>query len=705
MRVAGRTTLILEGITDAQRASSAALQNATAGRPLGWDLHVRSVQRFSLLVADRGHLFLGALKRQVSKRIYEECNSGSASMPPRPHGLDVEALVSANPELFHPGRNALEPGSHRLQVDEMARWHAKVCRDCQWNGTHKPSVINPSCYFSLLLPCLERGWDPPFLSDNFIPPYQMSGNYESTALYREGVAKELLGSMLANGAIRKCNPQPSQIVHPLGAVIKNSDKTRALTLVGVAIADQHTLGQANALLEAKGWPKVKVRVTMDCTATGVNAAALSPRFSYPSVKDGLEIVYRNCWLVVSDVSRYFHSFPWSAEMRKKMCVEWDGDRYECLGLSFGFTACPYYCSTWSAEFRRWVKAHIGECAHMVDDWLLVGDTQQEAQGRGEDLAEMFHSVGLGMQTEKNVCDQVLKYLGIVIDTVSMTLRIDPVQAMGTRLLLQEVRAQLGRGTHPGHGTLYHIAGKLNWFSEVLQSGRLHTHSFWNGLRVPPGKRIPTQCRGHMERDIDWWCKVLRRWENQRGAGSEYRILSAAELQSDPAAIYLIQSDASGEDGVGFAHGRASDQDLQWGSAQWEAGGRPASTHAMELHALRVCLESEQFTAQNCSVLWVTDSTSAALSVNKGNCASPEGYSELEIILELCDEKGLELLAFWVPREENLLADYLSHLSAMLGRERVHGTTSELAAAIGKGPRGGESHSLDATRGSNGTPLP
>lgn len=470
------------------------------------------VQRFFQLLAGRGSLYSGALKREVSKRIYAECSKAASPAAPRPHGMDVQALVSANPELFRAGRQRLSPGSHRLNTEEMARWHAKVCRVCQWEGDHIPSVINPSCYFAHMLPCIERGWDPPFLTSDFTPPYYVSGNYESTALYREGVEKELLGSMLANGAIQRCAPGPSQIVHPLGAVIKTSDKTRARAVVGVTITSQETLGRANALLEARGLPKVKVRVTMDCTATGVNAAALSPRFSYPSVHDGLEIVYRDSWLVVSDVSRYFHSFPWAEDMRRKMCVDWDGVRYECLGLSFGFTACPYYCSTWSAEFRRWVRGSIGECAHMVDDWLLVGITKQEAMRRGEKLASMFHSVGLGMQAEKNVCDQVVKYLGILIDTINMTLRIDPVQAMGTRLLLQEVRTRLERGTHPGHGTLYHLAGKLNWFAEVLQSGRLHTHSLWEGLRVPPERKVPARCCAHMLRDVHWWCRVLREWE-------------------------------------------------------------------------------------------------------------------------------------------------------------------------------------------------
>lgn len=73
--------------------------------------------------------------------------------------------------------------------------------------------------------------------------------------------------MLVNGAIRECRPAPDQIVHPLGAVLKTSDKTRARALAGIELMDQRTLGTANERLLDKELPK-RVKVTLDCTATG-----------------------------------------------------------------------------------------------------------------------------------------------------------------------------------------------------------------------------------------------------------------------------------------------------------------------------------------------------------------------------------------------------------------------------------------------------
>lgn len=41
---------------------------------------------------------------------------------------------------------------------------------------------------------------------------------------------------------------------------------------------------------------------------------------------------------------------------------------------------------------------------------------------------MFESIGLGMATEKNKYGTSVKFLGVVIDTVAMRLRIDGLQA-------------------------------------------------------------------------------------------------------------------------------------------------------------------------------------------------------------------------------------------------------------------------------------
>lgn len=232
----------------------------------------------------------------------------------------------------------------------------------------------------------------------------------------------------------------------------------------------------------------------------------------------MSIVSRGAYLGVCDVSRYFHSFPWALEMRRLMKIRWGRQLYECWGLSFGFTLCPYYCSAWSAEFRRWVLAELGPCAHMVDDWLLVALSENDIRHKCEALAALFASCGFGMAVEKCKYGTSVKYLGVVIDTVAMRLRIDKDQALGTRLLLQESRNKLQARQRVGHATLYHLAGKLNWFAEVIQSGRLHTHSVWDYLRAVDELKVSRRIRDRLLQDIAWWVNTLAAWELEDTSG-------------------------------------------------------------------------------------------------------------------------------------------------------------------------------------------
>jgi hypothetical protein len=60
-------------------------------------------------------------------------------------------------------------------------------------------------------------------------------------------------------------------------------------------------------------------------------------------------------------------------------------------------------------------------------------------------------------------------------------------------------------------------------------------------------------------------------------------------------------------------------------------------------------------------------------VNKGRCDEPSGLALLARILSRCDLYRLQIVALWVPRELNELADYLSHLAFSVNRDQVSGT--------------------------------
>jgi hypothetical protein len=173
-------------------------------------------------------------------------------------------------------------------------------------------------------------------------------------------------------------------------------------------------------------------------------------------------------------------------------------------------------------------------------------------------------------------------------------------------------------------------------------------------------------------DTQWWIDLLQAWEDGVGAGVEYPILSADELLSNSESIVVVQSDASGTDGFGYYFSYFRAESLQYVSRRWPPWRVLISSHTDELWALCDYLESTCL-ARNAILVWITDSESAMWSVNKGRCFEPEGLVLVERILRMCDLYRLQIVALWVPREQNELADYLSHLSFLVDRDSVEGT--------------------------------
>ncbi len=113
------------------------------------------------------------------------------------------------------------------------------------------------------------------------------------------------------------------------------------------------------------------------------------------------------------------------------------------------------------------------------------------------------------------------------------------------------------------------------------------------------------------------------------------------------------------------------------SVRWEDSNFvPESSMWGELKALREYLDFPDRKGK--MLVWVSDSLAGVWCINKGRAHSDGEVRQLvEEILERCDELRIVIVALWVPREENLFADYLSHLATSMARHSVAGRGSAL----------------------------
>ena len=156
--------------------------------------------------------------------------------------------------------------------------------------------------------------------------------------------------MLPHGVVTPVAVTTPGVVSPVSLILKNSDQAKARILTGIVISDDISLAAANVSLVAAGHSAIKVRLTNDLSASGINAACYTPPFRYPSLSDGIAIVERNCYLAKGDITRYFYCFPLALCMLHLFLVRFFDLVFQFTRCPFGLSPCPYYCSSWGAEY-------------------------------------------------------------------------------------------------------------------------------------------------------------------------------------------------------------------------------------------------------------------------------------------------------------------------------------------------------------------
>lgn len=612
---------------------------------------------------------IGGLKRSIHTLWKERQNSKDRDVPNHLSARDM-----FDERLFRCGDTPVESP---LRPEVMASFHRTICADCRSHGD-----IDPRCYFRRMLDCIIYGWDPPIHRPSIVPRQNLK-NSKNATVYSEQMRKEFQ-MMQDHGVVEPAEEGMIVCINPMGAVVKNSDKQRAKTLVKIHVVDSDSLQEASDQLVAMGQPKIKCRISTDCTGSGLNGASYSPRFAYSSISQALRLVERGGYMAKGDISRYFYSFPLAEKAKELFGFRLFGRTWRFRRLPFGLTNCPYYCSTWTAEFCQWLEAMGIPTAFMVDDVFLARLTEALARADLERAANMFEAIGLSMEKSKFGLGQSLTFIGILIDSITMTLRMDPLSAGGfvLQLLEYKTRLQFNSPNPLDLSDVRHLAGKLNWFSEVIQSGRLHLGAIWSYMQEHP--RLSAGRRIEVVSEVSWWIDVLSLWADETDAAGQYPIVSGSELLDQPHTVQLCQSDASGTDGFGYVSSYLNETEFDWRSFRWPLDGSPKQSHQAELKALHTFIMQEAHGNVRL-IVWITDSESGCYSVNRANCRDPLAHPLLQDIYRQCDNVGCQLLAVWVPRENNQLADHLSHLSFILCRDSVGGRESAVRAGQSLGP--------------------
>lgn len=250
----------------------------------------------------------------------------------------------------------------------------------------------------------------------------------------------------------------------------------------------------------------KTRLVVDLSRS-LNPTIRNIPLKYETVAQYSRRLRRGSWLAKVDIRACFLSFPLHPSLAKHISVKWGGVEWGYTKLPFGLNISPAWASRLLSVTS--FALHLMGVSHSryLDDYCTDAHSRAECRHNLDILYRVLSKFGLVLASEKTQGpDQILEYLGIIIDTIRMILRLSEKRLQECRRLLRWFIA----ASRTTVAKLRSFIGKLSFMSQVLPASRPFIRFWIDGLCEKPRKdRI--RINSDMTRDASLWLDRLKRW--------------------------------------------------------------------------------------------------------------------------------------------------------------------------------------------------
>ena len=156
-----------------------------------------------------------------------------------------------------------------------------------------------------------------------------------------------------------------------------------------------------------------------------------------TLQTALKLIQPGWFMTSVDLKDAYDSILVHPEHRKYLMFEWEGQYYQ-------FTCLPNRLSSAPRVFTKILKpvySHLRSTGHIrmghVDDSLLVAYSLGSCRKNIYDAVDLFTLLGFTIHPVKSVLEptQTIQFLGFVIDSVAMTVKLPPSKSANQNLVL------------------------------------------------------------------------------------------------------------------------------------------------------------------------------------------------------------------------------------------------------------------------------
>ncbi|XP_057307364.1 uncharacterized protein LOC130645393 [Hydractinia symbiolongicarpus] len=379
---------------------------------------------------------------------------------------------------------------------------------------------------------------------------------------------------------------------------------------------------------------------------GVNTYIDIEKQKFQTIDDACAMIKQGYFMAKVDLRHAYRSVPVHPSNYAALGLKWrfsGSTQYSYLvdtRLPFGGRSAPGIFHRLTQSVRRMMlRQGFPLVIVYLDDFLVIGRTQTECYEAYNTLCKLLVGLGFQLSPAKLVppCQQ-LTFLGILLDTVSLTLSLPPAKLDALREVVSHFL------TKQKEKELQRLAGRLNWDCKVVYGGRTFLRRVLDLMNTLSSSALKCRLTLEFHRDIAWWDQFLGVFNGQCDFYDQRPITSP-------------QTDACFDAVGAFFEG-------DWFySHLWVDHSPLASLHINFKEALCVVLSAIRWapTWQNKTIHVFCDNTAAVAVLNKGTTHHPVMMNYLRQLFWLLATFNFRLKAFHVAGAQNVLADDISRL--------------------------------------------
>jgi hypothetical protein len=456
-------------------------------------------------------------------------------------------------------------------------------------------------------------------------------NYASTREQAHLVEKQLREELAARQLLRAPDSAAVSHIHALAAIPKSAEEVRVI----------HDLSR----------PK----------GQAINDYITYKQYTWASLDDALRLVHPGYFMARVDIRQYYRHIPVDPADWPLLAFRWhftgEAGATTLLDpyLQFGQRNAPEVAHRFTLAILAMMRARgFHNLVGVMDDFLVVESTEEACRRTWQALLDLLAELGFQANTKPGKTDppsQLVKFLGVLIDSSNMQVRLCPAKLAG----LQERLARCSRSITKRE--LQSLAGLLTWASKVVYGGRTFMRRILDATNSPGPPSTHIKLGAAARADVQWWRTYLPRF-NGVAVILPAQATAPKEFQTDAESTGAIGAFLWGGY-VGLTH----EQQLACFPGAYVP---PQGLHISVYETFAVLAAARVFpdALRNTYVCVRSDNTQTVAAIRKLTCGASKVNKEhiMRILRELFGlsvSLNFRITATHIPGYQNVMADALS----------------------------------------------